>query len=69
MAKMPPSPPSEDDPLEGLTSIHRRIHCAATPDTNEPEDELDIIAIGNFLDALADVALAVTRRREEQIVL
>ena len=47
----------------GLTCIPRRIHC---PDTNaiEAADELDRIAIDNFLTTLAEVALSVARRKE-----
>ena len=50
----------------GLTSIHRRIHCGATDDTKDSNDndELDKIAIDNFLQTLADVALSVAKRRE-----
>ena len=51
-------------PEIGLTPIHQRIHCAATPDTIADVDELDIIAVDNFLDTLAEVALAIARRRE-----
>ena len=50
-----------------LTGIHGRIHCAATPDASEygeDETELDRIAIDNLLDTLAEVALAIVRRRE-----
>ena len=53
---------------DALTGIHRRIHCAATPDASEhdeDETELDRIAIDNLLDALAEVALAIARRREQ----
>ena len=53
------------DGQKALTSIHRGIHCAATPDTPEGKDELDQIAINNFLDTLAEVALAVARRRQQ----
>ena len=49
----------------GLTPIHGRIHCAATPDTTESDHELDQIAIDHFLDTLAEVALAIARRREQ----
>ncbi len=52
---------AEDDP--GLTSIHRRIHCAATQDADD-NDELDRIAIDNFLQTLTDVALSIAKRRE-----
>jgi len=51
-----------------LTGIHGRIHCAATPgDTehDEHETELDRIAIDNLLDTLAEIALAIARRREQ----
>ena len=59
-----PAPPdSECGPLNVLTPIHRRIHCSATQNTTEHEDELDRIAIDNFLDTLAEVALAIARRR------
>ena len=50
---------------KALTSIPGGIHCAATPDQLEEQDELDEIAIDNFLDALAKVALAVARRRQQ----
>ena len=50
--------------VNGLTPIHQRIHCAATPVTTADANELDIIAVDNFLDTLAEVALAIARRRE-----
>ena len=53
---------------DALTPIHGRIHCAATPDApehDEDETELDRIAIDNLLDTLAEVALAIARRREQ----
>ncbi len=53
----------EEDRLTGLTSIHRRIHCAATQDADD-NDELDRIAIENFLQTLSDVALSIAKRRE-----
>ena len=52
---------------DALTGIHRRIHCAATPDApehDEDETELDRIAIDNLLDALAEIALAISQRRQ-----
>ena len=49
----------------GLTPIHRRIHCGATSDTAESDNELDHIAVDHFLDALAEVALAIARRKEQ----
>ena len=48
---------------EALTSIPEGIHCFATPDTPEEQDELDEIAIDHFLDVLVEVALAVANRR------
>ena len=51
---------------DALTRIHGRIHCAATPDAtehDEHETELDRIAIDNLLDTLAEIALAIARRR------
>ena len=48
---------------EGLTCIPQRIHCADTPDT--PEDgnsETDMILVKNFLNTLAEIALAVASR-------
>ena len=54
----------EDDPPQGLTSIHRRIQCSATRDTIEGEySETDMIVISNFLNTLAEVALAVAARQ------
>ena len=55
---------SETTPPQGLTGIHGRIHCAATPDT--PEDgysEADMIVVKNFLNTLAEIALAVAARQ------
>ena len=54
----------EDGPPQGLTSIHGRIQCSATPDT--PEDgysEADMIIVKNFLNTLAEIALAVAARQ------
>ena len=61
------SPPVESGGVNGLTPIHGRIHCAATPDTNKDqlENELDQIAIDHFLDTLAEIVLAIARRREQ----
>ena len=51
---------------DGLTIIHRRIHCVATQDPDDGrENELDRIAIDNFITTLAEVALAVARRKEQ----
>jgi hypothetical protein len=48
----------------GLTPIHSRIHCVATEGTSELEHEVERITIDHFLDTLAEVALAIARRRE-----
>ena len=53
---------------DALTGIHGRIHCAATPDASEHDEhetEFDRIAIDNLLDTLAEIALAIARRREQ----
>ena len=50
---------------KALTSIPEGIHCAATPEDLNEQDELDEIAINHFLDTLAEVALAVARRRQQ----
>ena len=57
-------PQEEDGADEALTSIHARIHWPATPDTVDGENELDDITIGHFLDALAEIAIAIARRRQ-----
>ena len=59
-------PQEESVPLDALTSIHGRIHWPDTSDARNDENELDRIAIDNFLDTLADVALSVARRRMER---
>ena len=56
---------SENDSAQGLTCIHARIHCVATHDGVEPENEIDRMMIDNFLEALSDVALAVAARESE----
>ena len=53
----------EPEDISGLTSIRGRIHCAATQDADD-NDELDRIAIDNFLQTLTDVALSIAKRRE-----
>ena len=62
---------SQPEPRSGapdaLTPIHRRIHFPATPDASEygeHETELDRIAIDNLLDTLAEIALAISQRRQ-----
>ena len=62
---------SQPEPRSGapdaLTPIHGRIHFPATPDApehDEDETELDRIAIDNLLDTLAEIALAISQRRQ-----
>ena len=58
---------SETTPPEGLTGIHGRIHCAATPDTDEPEyTEAERVMVDNFLNTLAEVAIAAATRKRSQ---
>ncbi len=61
------SPPEESGAEKALTPIRRGIHCGATADTGDNcEDsvnELDRLAINHFLDTLAEVALAIARRK------
>ena len=59
------SPSEESGCVNGLTPIHRRIHCAATPGTVDAENELDHITIDYFLGTLAEIALAIARRRQQ----
>ena len=56
--------PPKSGGVNELTPIHQRIHCAATADTDDDAKELDVMAVDNFLDTLAEVALAITRRRK-----
>ena len=56
-------PSGESGREKGLTCIPGSIHCVATPDTTEVENELDQIAISHFLDTIAEIALAAVRRR------
>ena len=58
------SGPEESGGVDGLTPIHGRIHCGATPDITEV-DELGLIAIDHFIDTLAEVATAIARRRKQ----
>ncbi len=52
-----------DSVENGLTSIHQRIHWPATHISGgSVTNELDRIAVDNFLDTLANVALAIAAR-------
>ena len=56
----------ESVPANELTPIHRRIHCAATTDSgdfNDEYDELDHIQVEHFLQTLARIALSVAVRQ------
>ncbi len=56
----------KSDSANGLTPIHRRIHCAATTeggDFNDEYDELDHIQVEHFLQTLARIALSVAVRQ------
>ena len=59
------SPQEENGAEEALTPIHKGIHCAATPDTDDDANALHAIAVEHFLDTLAEVALAIARRRKQ----
>ncbi len=57
--------PEKSDPA-GLTSIHGRIHCAATDGYQTGENEVENIALDNFIKTLAEVAISVVKRKGEQ---
>ena len=56
--------PEEGGAAEGLTSIHPPIHWPDTFHACETTNELEQIHIDNFLNTLAEVALAVAKRKE-----
>ncbi len=58
---------SDTPPSKGLTPIPRRIHCGATQDATEGGySEADMIIVKNFLNTLAEVALAVAVRNAQR---
>ena len=63
MATRHSNPEPDRGQPKGLTGIPTRIHWAATDDT--PDSEADRTAIDQFLDALAEVALAVATRNAQ----
>ena len=65
MAEITPADHSKGEP-QGLTPILPRIHCAATPDTDEEMTEADRIIVNNFLNTLAEIALAVAARNAQR---
>ena len=53
----------DDTPPTGLTGIPSSIHCPATRNKCEVgNDELDRIDIDNFINTIAQVALAIAAR-------
>ena len=50
-----------------MTSIHPRIHCAATPDGADECSEVDDITVNSFIETLAEVAMAIADRRQQRI--
>ena len=50
-------------PQNGLTCIRSRIHCTATNPGAAKYGETDLVMIDNFLETLANVAMAVATRR------
>lgn len=59
--------PSESGSENGLTPIHRRIHCPATIEACEGQDELRVNEVRNFIDTLAEVASAIARRKVDLV--
>ncbi len=48
---------------KGLTSIRKSIHCVPTPEGGSEPTEEDRIIISNFLETLAEIAMAVATRK------
>ena len=60
---MPPEPVNgQYGAPKALTSTHRPLHCAATPDEGEIS-ELERLQVMHFLEVLSEVAMAVARRK------
>ena len=55
----------QSGPVNGLTPIPHGIHCAATS-VDSYVNEQDEIDIDNFLDTLAEVAMAIAARKLSQ---
>ena len=55
------------EPANGLTSIHGRIHCAATTDPESTENQQERIDVDNFLITLAQIAIAVAAREQAKL--
>ena len=56
-------PKHKEAPEEGLTPIHPRIHCVATQDGVDQPNETEQIMVKAFIETLAEVAMAVAKRR------
>ena len=56
-----------DPPPNGLTSIPARIHCVATQDQVGPENEIEQMAIDNFLQTLGEIAISIASREHEDV--
>ena len=55
----------ESGPVEGLTCIQSRIHCPARDLPEQAQNELSANNIRQFVDTLAEIALAIARRKEK----
>lgn len=60
---MDQSESTQNDPENLLTSIHDAYTLAATPDTHAEVEEL---MIKQFLDTLAEIAMAVASRKTQE---
>ena len=60
--------PPQNGRSAGLTRIHARIHCVATPDAGDLNihDELEQIDIDNFIATLAEVAISIASREQQR---
>ena len=57
--------PEESGGKNRLTPMLQPIHCAATNEALNPDDELDQFEIDNLLNTLAEVAIAIARRKDQ----
>ena len=56
---------TKETPPAGLTRIHARIHCAATEDASEGTD-IEAIQRKEFIRVLAEIAMAISKRKGNQ---
>jgi hypothetical protein len=54
---------SGNQPDNGLTCIHARIHCVATNGEADCYTESERVMVETFLETLAEVALSVAARK------